>query len=84
MVVVVVALFYVFRQPEAAKDGPGLTPWQAYYTQRQRKYKGTLAPRAHAPQGTLGCSTVARAGEKKKKKKQTGIALLLPFVKGPN
>ena len=28
-VVVVVALFNVFRQPEAAKDGPGFTPWQA-------------------------------------------------------
>jgi hypothetical protein len=33
-VVVVVALFNVFRQPEAAKDGLA----GFYYTQRQRKY----------------------------------------------
>ena len=46
------------RQPEAAKDGPGFTPWQAYYT---RNIHGTLAPRAYAPQRTPRWSTVARA-----------------------
>ena len=49
--VVVIALFNV-RQPEAAKDGPGFTPWQAYLLYTKTKeihmahwHRGRMPPR---------------------------------------
>jgi hypothetical protein len=57
VVVVVVGLFNVCRQPKAAKDGPGFMPWQAYHTQkdtRKEEREAMLAPEAKPPRDHQG------------------------------